>query len=122
MIAVVMIFCVVVFIATIAVAASGPPKVREGHPGDRERLLALEFRGVVVENQRVAHAFDAQYSCRVKIKCDDGANVTMTTSVFAEDRFRVGTRVVKRVGTTMPEPSMEPAPPVDAPPPADEVP
>ena len=72
-------------------------------PEVRERLLALEFRGVVIANDRMAHAFDAGYSCRVKIKCDDGADVVLTTSVFNEDKFPVGARVVKRAGQDTPE-------------------
>ncbi|MBR7826567.1 hypothetical protein KDK95_09650 [Actinospica sp. MGRD01-02] len=103
MIAAVLIFCVVVFIATIAVSVSG------GKDGGAERevdprLLELEFRGVVVENTEVAHAFDAGYSRRVKIKCDDGNTVTMTTPIFGGNQFRVGTRVVKRAGAARPVP------------------
>ena len=109
MIAVIVIFCCVLFIGSVAMAASGSKggSATERRPGDRERLLALEFRGVVLANERVAHAFDAEYSCRVKIKCDDGANVTMTTSIFDQHRFPVGTRVVKRVGQSVPEPATD---------------
>lgn len=93
-----LIFATLVMTIYEAARRPGPPT-----PEDRERLLALEFRGVVVENVTVAHAFDAGYECRVKIKCDDGMNVLMTTSVFEEGRFPVGARVVKRAGMTRPE-------------------
>jgi hypothetical protein len=99
---------VILFIAlavSVATPRGGSSTARSGDP---ERLLALKFRGVVVENERVAHAFDAGYSCRVKIDCDDGTHVTMTTSVNEANRFPVGSRVVKRAGTTRPEPDTEP--------------
>lgn len=108
--------CCVLFVVAVAMAASGAKGGSgAGRPGDEKRLLALEFRGVVVGNERVAHAFDAKYSCHVKIKCDDGANVTVTTSVFDEYKFPVGVRVVKRVGQRMPEPDTGPAQPPRAP-------
>ena len=112
MIALIVIFCCVLFIGSAAMAASGSKggSATERRPGDRERLLGLEFRGVVVANERVAHAFDAKYSCRVKIKCDDGANVVMTTSIFDQHKFPVGSRVVKRVGKSMPEPATDAEP------------
>jgi outer membrane lipoprotein SlyB len=109
MVKIVVIVCCVLFIGSVAMAASGSKggSAAAGRSGDRERLLALEFRGVVVENERVAHAFDAGYSCRVKIESDDGANVVMTTSIYDQHRFPVGTRVVKRIGQPMPEPTTE---------------
>lgn len=122
MVEIVVIVCCVLFIGSVAMAASkSGGGSAAGRPGDRERLLALEFRGVVVENARVAHASDAGYSCRVKIKSDDGANITMTTSIYDQHKFPVGSRVVKRVGQSMPEPTTEtestrpPAAPADEP-------
>jgi hypothetical protein len=103
-------------VASLTMAAStGRRGSTVRRSGDPERLLALEFRGVVVGNERMAHAFDAGYSCRVKIKCDDGATVTMDRPIFEQYKYPVGSRVVKRVGQTVPEPDTGPAPPPQAP-------
>jgi hypothetical protein len=112
MVVLVMVVCCVLFIGSVAMAMSGAKdgSAPERRRGDPARLLALEFRGVVVSNEQVAHAFDAKYSCRVKIKCDDGANVVMTTSIFDQYKFPVGSRVVKRVGKSMPEPATDAEP------------
>ena len=95
---------VLIFATLVMTVYEAARRPAEPTPEDRERLLALEFRGVVVENVRMAHAFDAGYECHVKIKCDDGTTALMTTSVFEENRFPVGMRVVKRAGKTRPEP------------------
>jgi hypothetical protein len=103
-----LLICAVVFVLAVAIsfhtAKNGP---QPGPPEHREKLLALEFLGVVVETTRIAHAFDAGYGCKVTIKCDDGRTVTMTTAASDERLFPVGARVVKRVGRLMPEPTAD---------------
>ncbi|HET9168626.1 MAG TPA: hypothetical protein VFN97_04290 [Actinospica sp.] len=84
-----------------------PPAAQPPDP----RRMALEFRGVVVANETMAHAFDPGYSARVEIKCDDGSTVTVDTSIFNQGKYPVGMRVVKRAGQYMPEP--DPDPPSD---------
>ena len=106
----------IVILILVYFTAAGMAVARRRHPPEPQqpdpRRLALEFRGVVVANDKMAHAFDAGYSARIKIKCDDGSTVTLDTSIFHEARYPVGMRVIKRAGATMPE--RDPDPPADA--------
>jgi hypothetical protein len=80
----------------------------------RARLTQQEFSGVVTSQQRMAHGFDAGYSCVIKIRCDDGSTVVIDASTMYENKYPVGSRVVKRAGEGMP--SIEAYPDRDQPP------
>jgi hypothetical protein len=95
-------FVVVLGLGLAAIRSAGRPAAGVSPEAEAKRL-ALEFRGVVESNTRVAHAFDAGYECRVKIKCLDGQTASLTTSVFEENRYPVGAKVIKRAGQLMPE-------------------
>jgi hypothetical protein len=98
----VLLFIVTITSALVAIHGAGRPP-EPMRPEVLEKLLAVEFRGIVVANQRMAHAFDAGSHCRVTIKCVDGTTATLTTSIFEEDWYPVGAKVVKRAGQTRPE-------------------
>jgi hypothetical protein len=67
-----------------------------------EAAAARDFSGVVVSQTLMAHAFDAGYSCRIVIQCDDGSTVTWDASAHFLDRLPVGTRVTHTAGQKQP--------------------
>jgi hypothetical protein len=69
---------------------------------ERARLVDREFSGVVTDQSRMAHAFDAGYSCVITIRCDDGSTVRIDAGLVYMNKYPVGFRVVKRAGQHMP--------------------
>ena len=86
----------------------------------RERLTARAFSGVIISNERAAHAFDAGYSALVKVRCDDGSILVLDLSIFAQNRFPVGMRIVKQAGQSILAAEITAAPDEPAPTPVED--
>lgn len=66
------------------------------------REIAAAFTGEVIDRQKVSVGFDANYSCGLTIRCDDGSMIVAAVPMLFDRRFPVGCRVVKYSGERWP--------------------
>lgn len=66
------------------------------------REITAAYTGEVIDRQKVSVGFDANYSCGLTIRCDDGSTIVTPVPMLFEDRFPVGCRVVKYSGERYP--------------------